>query len=80
MRERQGKAEVPPVSEWDLSDPWLNCNISNSARASDVVLSPRSAFDLHKSLGRVLILLKRKGNKGKGLEEFRLKGRLCAHL
>ena len=26
VRERQGKTEVPPVSEWDLSDSWLNCS------------------------------------------------------
>ena len=26
VRERQGKTEVPPVSEWDLSDTWLNCS------------------------------------------------------
>ena len=24
VRERQGKTEVPPVSEWDLSDPGLH--------------------------------------------------------
>lgn len=23
VRERQGKVEIPPVSEWDLSEPWL---------------------------------------------------------